>query len=391
MNRFENWPSRLRCCLAASVVITLAACGGGDGAGGNAPGGPSGNLTFTSCSVPAGQPSCPGSISWTTLNANAPTLSVDGVTLSDQGSGTVNLDLPGDFINVVLADGGETLDTVTFRGVCETASAWDGALCTTYSIRLDERASTPFVENGAAIELEVVIFKPFGPGPFPTVMFNHGSTGDGSDPSLFTVTSFTEPVAKFFTDRGWMVAFPQRRGRGQSGGLYDEGFNTNRTFYSCERDITLAGAERAVDDLDAAVDWLRNRTDVDTTRMLSAGASRGGVLSLVHLARRPDVYIGAINFVGGWLGEGCGDYLDVNRTLFIAGAAFPDDSLWLYANNDSFYSVAHSQANFNAFTNAGGLATFNVYTRAAGLNGHFLTNDPPLWGPDVEAYIAALP
>jgi len=146
-----------------------------------------------------------------------------------------------------------------------------------------------------------------------------------------------------------------------------------------------------VDDLDAAVDWLRNRTDVDTTRMLAAGASRGGVLSLVHLARRPDVYIGAVNFVGGWLGEGCGDYLDVNRTLFIAGAAFPDDSLWLYANNDSFYSVAHSQANFNAFTNAGGLATFNVYTRAAGLNGHFLTNDPPLWGPDVDAYIAGLP
>ena len=389
-NGVENWHSCSWRILAASVVLALAACGGGGGSG-NAPNNPSGNLTFTSCTVSAGQPSCLGSISWTTFNANAPSLSVDGVIISDQASGTLNLDLPGDFINVVLADGAQTLDEVTFRGVCETASAWDGVFCTTYSIRLDERASTPFVENGEAVELEVVIFKPFGPGPFPAVMFNHGSTGNGSDPSLFTVTSVTEPVAKFFVDRGWMVAFPQRRGRGQSDGLYDEGFNANRTFYSCEREVALAGAERALEDLDAAVDWLRNRADVDATRLLAAGASRGGVLSLVHLARRPDVYLGAVNFVGGWLGEGCGDYLDVNRTLFVAGAAFPDDSIWLYANNDSFYSIAHSEANFVAFTNAGGLATFNVYTRAAGLNGHFLTNDPPLWSSDVEAYIDVLP
>ncbi len=389
MDRDKIWHIRLWHILAVSVVLALAGCGGGGS--GNAPRDPSGNLTFTSCTVPAGQPSCPGSISWATFDANAPSLSVDGVIISDQASGTMNLDLPGDFIKVVLADGGQTLDEVTFRGVCETASAWDGSSCTTYSIRLDERASTPFVEGGQAVELEVVIFKPFGPGPFPTVMFNHGSTGDGSDSSLYTVTTITEPVAKFFVDRGWMVAFPQRRGRGQSDGLYDEGFNAARTFYSCEREVTLAGAERALDDLDAAVDWLRNRADVDTTQLLAAGASRGGVLSLVHLARRPDVYLGAVNFVGGWLGEGCGDYLEVNRTLFVAAAAFPDDSIWLYANNDSFYSVAHSEANFTAFTNAGGLATFNVYTRAAGLNGHFLTNDPPLWGPDVEAYLDALP
>lgn len=258
-----------------------------------------------------------------------------------------------------------------------------------FAERLDERATTPFVENGAAVELEVIIFRPAGTGPFPTVMFNHGSTGDGSDPALFSVTTISEPVAQFFTERGWMVAFPQRRGRGQSDGLYDEGFNADRSFYSCERDIALAGAERALDDLDAATDWLRNRSDVDATRMIVAGTSRGGILSVVHLARRSDVYIGAINFVGGWLGEGCGDAVDVNQTLFVEGAAFPNASIWLYANNDSFYSISHSQANFDAFSNAGGQASFNVYTRAAGLNGHFLGNDPALWGADVEAYIQA--
>lgn len=371
------------------AISLLAACGGGSGGGSTIT--PAGTLAFTSCTVPAGEASCQGSVSWSTSNANAPQLSVDGEILSEQASGTVAVALPGDFVDVLLSDGAVTLDSVTFRGLCETASAWDGAACTTYAIRLDERAATPFVEDGMAVELEVVIFKPFGAGPFPTVMFNHGSTGDGSDSSLFTVTAVTEVVAKFFTDRGWMIAFPQRRGRGQSDGLYDEGFNAERTFYSCQRDTTLAGAERALDDVDAAVDWLRNRADVDTTRMLAAGASRGGVLALVQLARRPDIYLGAINFVGGWLGEGCGDYLDVNRALFIEAASFPDDTLWLYANNDTFYSVAHSQANFDAYTSAGGLGAFNVYSRAAGLNGHFLTNDPQLWGPDVDAYLIALP
>lgn len=380
---------RIGAATATFLLLLITACGGG---GGSSPPAPvTGNIDFTSCQVPAGSSACAGSVRWQTSNATAPQLSVAGQILAQQPSGSVNITLPGDFVDVVLSDGLIILDSVTIRGLCETASAWDGAACTTYAVRLDERAPTPFVEQGSPVELEVVIFKPEGAGPFPTLMFNHGSTGNGSDPSLFGVTVISEDVAKFFTDRGWLVAFPQRRGRGKSDGLYDEGFNAGRTGYSCNRDIALAGAVRALDDLDAAIDWLRNRVDVDTTRMLVAGASRGGILSIRTLARRPDVYLGAINFVGGWLGEGCGDFAEVNRSLFVSGASFPNATLWLYANNDSFYSIAHSRSNFDAYTAAGGLGTFNVYTRAPGLNGHFLTNSPELWGPDVDDYLSQLP
>jgi len=45
------------------------------------------------------------------------------------------------------------------------------------------RAPTEFVENGEAISLEIIIFKPHGPGPFPTLMFNHGSTGSDANPA----------------------------------------------------------------------------------------------------------------------------------------------------------------------------------------------------------------
>jgi len=104
ISRFLSRSSRWRPFIVAPIVLTFAACGGGGNGGVSAPG-PSGSLTFVSCTVPDGEASCPGSISWTTSNAVVPHLTVDGVTLSEEASGTINLDLPGDFIDVVLADG----------------------------------------------------------------------------------------------------------------------------------------------------------------------------------------------------------------------------------------------------------------------------------------------
>lgn len=274
--------------------------------------------------------------------------------------------------------------------VCNATSFEENGVCRTFAERLDERAPTPFTDGGQPVSLEVVLFKPLTPGPYPVLMFNHGSTGSGSDPALFTQTFTSKAIARFFVERGWLVAFPQRRGRGQSDGLYDEGFRPDRSGYSCEQTTALAGADRALADLDVLTDWLRARLDVDSTRMLVSGTSRGGILSLVHAARRPDVYLGAVNFVGGWIGEGCGDHLLINRALFNEAGGHPGPTLWLYGANDSFYSLAYSQANYDSFTSSGGMGSFNSYTRAPGLNGHFLINDPDLWQIDIDAFLGVL-
>jgi hypothetical protein len=60
------------------------------------------------------------------------------------------------------------------------------------------------------------------------VVINHGSTGEGTDPTLFRNTWHDLGLADFLNERGWLVAFPQRRGRGKSDGLYDEGFSPER-------------------------------------------------------------------------------------------------------------------------------------------------------------------
>lgn len=273
---------------------------------------------------------------------------------------------------------------------CDSVSVFENGACRVFGRRIDTRASTPFTENGAAVTLEVVLFKPLADGRYPTLVFHHGSTGNGSDPSLFTETFTSKAIASWFVDRGWIVAFPQRRGRGQSDGLYDEGFTPNRSGYSCEADLSLAGADRALADIEAATDWLRGRADVDTTRMLIGGTSRGGILSIAFMPRQPDVYLGALNFVGGWIGEGCGDFRQINRELFVRGATWAGRTLWLYAENDPFYSIAHSRDNHDAYTTAGGLGDFELLQRDPGLNGHFVINDPALWGPAVEAYVDAL-
>jgi len=273
---------------------------------------------------------------------------------------------------------------------CGLIGVPDGDGCRIIAIREDVRAATPFTEAGEPVSLEVILVRPLEPGRYPTVVFHHGSTGDGSNPSLFGQTFTSPAVARFFVQRGWMVAFPQRRGRGQSDGLYDEGFAPDRSGYSCREDLAVGGARRALEDLDAITDWIRSRADVDTTRLLIGGSSRGGILAVTHTAERPDAYLGALNFVGGWIEEGCGDYRAINRRLFVEGAAFPGTSLWIYGENDSFYTLAYSRTNFDAYQMAGGLATMHELARAPGLNGHFVVNDPDLWTELVDGYLAGL-
>jgi dienelactone hydrolase len=255
-------------------------------------------------------------------------------------------------------------------------------------VRLVERAPTKFVEEGKAVSLEVVMFKPKGSGPFPALMFNHGSTGRGNNPSLFTKTETSSPIYRFFNERGWMVAFPQRRGRGKSDGIYDEGFQLDRSRgYSCDPYRSLLGLEHAMQDLDEAVEYLKGRTDVDSKRMLIGGQSRGGILSIVYAGTRPDIFKGAINFVGGWMSDGCENPGAINTVSFKRGAGFQRPTLWLYGENDVFYSMGHSRTNFNTFIAAGGKGSFYSYSLGSDKNGHGLINRPDLWREKVESFV----
>jgi dienelactone hydrolase len=253
-----------------------------------------------------------------------------------------------------------------------------------------EFLQTDLIEDGKPVRLEVVIYSPPGAGPFPLAVINHGSTGRGADRPLFTQTWSAGDLAEFLNERGWLVAFPQRRGRGKSDGLYDEGFSLNRTFgYTCETNITLRGADRALDDIEAAISALRRRPDVAPTPVLLGGTSRGGVLSIAYAGQHPEQVAGVINFVGGWLGENCPTATAVNHALFERGAPFKRPTIWLYGQNDVFYSIPHSRDNFAAFEKAGGKGKFVEFDLPSG-QGHGVIRQTNLWSGPIESYLNSL-
>lgn len=253
-----------------------------------------------------------------------------------------------------------------------------------------ERVPTILREGGQVVHLEMVFHKPPGPGPFPTLVFNHGSTGNGTNPALFTRTYSSSRISRVMNALGWMVVFPQRRGRGQSDGVYDEGFEPDRSGYSCNPAYSLPGLERALEDLDAVVAHLRTRPDVAPGPMLVGGASRGGILSVVFAGTRPAVFHGVINFVGGWMSDRCPDPGAINTASFRRGAGYPRPTLWLYGEGDPFYALAHSRANFDAFVAAGGRGTFRSYTVPGGRSGHEVLGAPELWHADLIGYLRSL-
>ncbi len=244
----------------------------------------------------------------------------------------------------------------------------------------------PVIIDGDSIRLQMRIYKPEGEGPFPTLIFNHGSTGYSTDPERFKESVDAPAVAEFFVQRGWAVVMPARRGRAGSDGLYDEGLSLNRAGYSCDSSLSLAGADRALRDIDAAVKAILEMPFVDAKRVVVGGVSRGGVLSVAYSGMHPRQVRGVINFVGGWLGTPCSTMSSVNRSLFIRGAAYPGESIWLYAENDTYYSISNSRENFTTFTAAGGKGLFVEFAVPAEI-GHWLAAFPVVWTSNLAAYL----
>ena len=247
---------------------------------------------------------------------------------------------------------------------------------------------TNLKEDGKMVSLETIIYRPPGKGPFPLAVVNHGSTGNGSDPSIFRHTWRNDWLAELLTQKGYIVAFPQRRGRGKSDGLYDEGFSAERAKgYSCDADITLAGAERALKDIRSIISALKQREDVSSAPVLLAGQSRGGILSVAYSGRYPNDVSGVVNFVGGWLGHLCPTMDKINRKLFVEGSKFSTTGLWIYGVGDSFYASTHTKANHKAYLEAGGKAKFLEVRMKNGGNGHYALYAPSLWTSELNRYL----
>jgi len=242
------------------------------------------------------------------------------------------------------------------------------------SAAAQEQGSVSVAIDGTTTKLNTVTYKPPGDGPFPTLIFHHGS-GDFQrpyDPQI---------IGQWFVARGWAVIAPSRRGRGGSEGLDEEGD-------ACSEAEAVAGADRALGEIEAVTPALISRPFVDRSRIAVVGQSRGGVLSVAWSGRHPEVRA-VMNFVGGWKGtRTCLQGGAINRTLLNRGVAWGQPSLWLYGDRDVFYPLEDTKAVFNTFLAAGGKGVWHDYKPPKMLDGHQVVLAPHLWTADMEAYLA---
>src|SRR5262249_38495867 len=140
-------------------------------------------------------------------------------------------------------------------------------------VNAQETRSVPVTVDGERVHLQMRIYQPATDTPAPTLVFNHGSTGPGTNPEAFTRPLDFPEVARFFVARGWAVVIPARRGRGGSEGQYDEGFWPDRSWgYACDQALSLAGADRALRDVEAAMAAILDMPFVDRAPVGIGGA-----------------------------------------------------------------------------------------------------------------------
>ena len=126
------------------------------------------------------------------------------------------------------------------------------------------------------LTLHGFLWKPQGAGPFPAIIYNHGSEKlPGSFPS----------VAKFFTAEGFIFFVPHRHGHGRSPGEYivdlQEQARAQETNEVAVQKKIVALHELYNADVVAAIEWLKKQPAVDPKRLVVAGVSYGGIQTVL--------------------------------------------------------------------------------------------------------------
>jgi dienelactone hydrolase len=126
------------------------------------------------------------------------------------------------------------------------------------------------------LTLHGFLYKPEGDGPFPAIIWNHGSEKlPGQQPEL----------ARFYTKQGFVFFTPHRHGQGRSPGAYIE--DLIEKYAATEKNRTSVGKyvvklqEEYNQDVVAAVEWLKGQSFVDQRRMVMSGCSYGGTQTLL--------------------------------------------------------------------------------------------------------------
>jgi len=143
--------------------------------------------------------------------------------------------------------------------------------------------------SSGGLVLHGFLYKPEGPGPFPAVLWNHGSERR---------PRWLPELAPIFLKQGYVFFIPHRRGRSPGPYVMDLLEQANRSGGSSERNRTLVELmEQHLQDQMAALAYLKGLPDVDPRRIAVAGCSFGGIQTVLMAEKGLGVRA-AVDFAG---------------------------------------------------------------------------------------------
>jgi dienelactone hydrolase len=241
--------------------------------------------------------------------------------------------------------------------------------------------------------MPATVLRPSGHGPFPLVAINHGSSQNSLRRARMVMPKY-RVVSQWFVARGYAVVLPLRPGHGRTGGPYleDQGRCANP-------DYLKAGLATA-DSIQAAINYMAATPFVRRTGAVVVGHSAGGWGALALASRNPRLKA-VINVAGGRGGRAgnkpnnvCApERLVETAALFGQSARAP--SLWLYSENDSYFSPALAKHMFEAFRGAGNPdrpASLRLLPAFAADGHNFIAAEEArtLWAPIVDEFLDRL-
>src|SRR5579872_456969 len=150
--------------------------------------------------------------------------------------------------------------------------------------------------SSGQVTLHAVLYKPKGKGPFPAVVYNHGSAA-----GMISKTGF-DALGPVFASHGWVFFGPYRRGQGLSasagpyiGDQIEAADKNGGMAAAAETMVRLLTTDHLNDQL-AALAWLRKQSFVQANRIAVAGTSFGGIE--VVLGAERGSYCAAIDSAG---------------------------------------------------------------------------------------------
>jgi len=231
-------------------------------------------------------------------------------------------------------------------------------------------------KNGA-LSLGGVIYKPKGIGPFPAILYNHGSA-----PGMLN-DHVSDRLGPVFAKKGWVFFMPYRRGQGlsASAGPYVmdevEAAEKKGGMPAAAATMTRLLKTDHLSDQLAALDWLKKQSFVQPNQVAEFGNSFGGIETV--LGTQHGKYCAAIDASGGAMSWDSAPMLQTTMIEAVRNSQVP--VFFFQAEND--FNLSPSKTLSAEMKKAGKPYELKFYPSF----GKAAKDGSDIWGDDVFSFL----